>query len=466
MRVVFISGSGDSIAVAERLRREGVLDVGIYIHSPRHRANFDGIFPKINPGDLKRAVYRADKIIFDMTRTNGWAEYLEKKKKDPSAAPGKSAIADLKLIKTFGLNPKSPSLFGQLSAQLSKKIEIIGCSEWAEDVEMDRTLGVKIAKEIGLDIPEFHDFTSLHDGIDFLKDNSDRRWVLKPHDNQDNDLTYVEKYKGELLAKFQTQIVNRVGEKFDYMLQEAIEGHEISNERWWTGDRWIHLDRTIENKRTMNNNLGPAIGCQDSIVFACDEPINKKTLLFRQFEAYTPWVKKSGFIGPVDFNVIVTKDGKVYFLEFTHRFGYDALFCLMALMVGDLTSFFTKGFQATWFDGFTGSQRITIPPFPEEDNEALKKKALGVPISGKIDKMPWFWAGDVKMMNNHLVCAGADGILGVVTGRGETLGKCVEDVYENIHKLKVGAYMQYRTDLHVRAQKLLNAFKTWGVEVG
>jgi hypothetical protein len=168
----------------------------------------------------------------------------------------------------------------------------------------------------------------------------------------------------------------------------------------------------------------------------------------------------------VDFNCVITKDGKKYFLEFTHRFGYDAFFCLLALLESSYLDFFTNDFKAKWYDGFSGSQRITIPPFPEEDDEALKKKAYGVPIVGKLEDMPWFWGGDVMMMNGSLACAGADAILGVVTGKGKTLGSCVRDVYHNIKGLKVGSYLQYRTDLDVRATKLLNDFKKYGIEVG
>ena len=464
-KAVVISGSGDLLSPVERMRRVEGIDVEVYIHGIRWRHNFDGILPKINLKELKKKLYSATDVIFDMTRNNGWKEYLDKKKKDPSTPLTASAKSDLEFLKEFNLPVLGTSLFGALAQKLSKGVRVVGCNLWAEEVEMNRSLGSDIAAKIGLDIPEFHEFKSLSDGAAFLKEHPDDTWVLKPNDNQDNDLTYVEKYNGELVYKFEKQLKARMGEKFSYILQKVIEGHEISSEAWWTGSKWLHFNHTIENKRTMNNNLGPAIGCQDSIVWVKDEPVNKSSLLYKAFEAYTPWVKKSGYIGPVDFNCIVTKDGKIYFLEFTHRHGYDATFCFFDLLTSGIGNFYLNDFQGTFFDGFSGSQRITIPPFPEEDNEMLKKKALGVPIANKFP-MDWFWGGDIKMEDGQLICAGADGILGVVTGRGKTLNTCVEDVYRNIHKLKVGAYLQYRTDLDKRARKALNAFKEWGVEVG
>lgn len=462
---IFISGSGDLLSPIEKMRRLEGIPAEVYIHGPRYRHNYDGIIPKIPLSELKKKLYQADDIIFDMTRTNSWKKYLDKKKKDPKTTPSINAKTDLEFLKMFGLPVLDRSLFGALAQKLSKGARVVGCNLWAEDVEMDRSMGSELAKKIGLEIPEYHEFASLKDGTAFLREHQDDLWVLKPNENQDNDLTYVEKYEGELMYKFEKQLPARTGEKFSYILQKVVKGHEISSEAWWTGNEWCHYNHTIENKRTMNNNLGPAIGCQDSIVWVKDEPVNSNSLMVKAFAAYTPYVKRSGYIGPVDFNCIVTEDGKAYFLEFTHRHGYDATFCFFELLTSGIGNFYLNDFQGTFFDGFAGSQRITIPPFPEEDKEQLVKKALGVPIVNKLP-LDWFWGGDIKVEDGQLMCAGADGILGVVTGRGKTLMTCVDEVYKNIHKLKVGAYLQYRTDLDVRARKVLSAFKKWNVEVG
>src|SRR5208283_4900836 len=76
----------------------------------------------------------------------------------------------------------------------------------------------------------------------------------------------------------------------------------------------------FERKQLMDGNLGPSGGCTGNIVWACDGecPICKGGI--RKLEGF---LRVSNYKGMIDLNAIISED-KLYGLEFTPRFGYDA----------------------------------------------------------------------------------------------------------------------------------------------
>jgi len=441
--ILFISNSGDSLPIVYRLRREGV-DCNIYIHNPACKHNYDGILSKVPIGQLRSVLKNADTVIFDITHPN------EKNRQD------------MALLKLFKIRTGSPYVFGPVADKLKKTHKVIGASEWTEELEMNRIKGSEIAQKIGLSIPETHDFKNLKEGIKFLKGKNDR-WVFKPHNNQDLDLTYVEKFPGELALKMEEDYPERLKtDRIEYMVQKFIDGFEISTEGWWDGRQWTFFNHTVEDKRLMNYNLGPAIGSQNNTVW-----VKRKMngLLVKEIKNLGPYLSRAGYIGPVDINAVVSRDGRPYFLEFTPRFGYDALYCLLSLVKGKLRDFFTGGFKSSFYDGYASSERISIPPYPYSSKDLLMGFAKDVPIWGTVDSTPFFWMEDVYLNNGRLKCAGSDGILGVVAAKGNSLGGSVGRVYQAINKLRIGAYLQYRTDLGRRGEKFLKAMENLKMEV-
>ena len=412
------------------MKAEGA-DVGIYIHSPQYRKNYNGIMPKVSFSDLKKELKRAEVVIFDITRPN------EKTKQDVA------------LLKTFGLKVGSPSVFGPVAEKLSKDHKVIGASVITEELELDRKKGIDLAEKMGFAIPEMHDFKRPKDGAKFLQDRKDL-WVFKPKNNQDIDLTYVEKFPGELKTKILEEYKARTGD-IDFILQEKIDGTEVSSEVWIAGGP-IHFNQTIENKRIMDGDLGMAIGSQSNTVW------------LKKGDGITigPLTKMAGYMkskytGPCDANCII-KGGVPYFLEWSPRFGWDALYCLLTLVKGKITDFFVKDFKVDFHEGYAASERLSIPPYPYGSSDLRRMYAKDVSIIGKLKDYPRFWAQDVYD-DGGLKCAGADGILGVVAARGKNLGEAWGRVYNAINKIKVCSYPQYRKDGLERARKRIERLK-------
>ena len=424
--IFFFSNSGESLPIVERIKQEGY-PASIYVHCPDYEKNYRGMLKTVELKKVRAAVDKAELVVFDITRINEGMKH------------------DRALLHLFRIGNKT-SVFGPIADKLRVQgKKVVGCSTWSENIEFDRQLGATIAEKIGLKIPRGESFSSLSAGKTFLAANKNRLWVLKPHNNSDLDLTYVEKFKGELLEKMNADLAGRLTGRF--MLQEKIDGVEISTEAWWNGTAWVNFNHTIEAKRLMNDDLGPSIGSQSNTVW-----VEPRCFIADAFNRLTPYVKRAGYIGPVDINCVV-KDRKPYFLEFSPRFGYDALFNLLNLLDGDISTFFTNRFVSSFKPGFSSSQRVSVPPFPNSEPSLLMKYANDIPVNYGPD----FWALDVYE-NDGRRCAGADGILGVQTGYGETLDESVAALYKSIKGLKIGGYAQYRTD-GMNAKKRYDEFK-------
>jgi len=441
-RYLFISSSGDSLPIAYRLWKEGN-DVAVYIHNPRYRHNYDGMIPKATLKTLPRIVREKEAFVFDMVAP------VEHKR-------------DRALHKVFGV--KGDSLFGPIADTLRKQGKaIIGSSRFTDKMELDRQLGSTMVQKLGLHTPRSKAFNSLSAGAAFLR-KAKGLWAFKPFENQDLDLTYVEKYPGELVAKLENEYPQRLPDGTGFLLQEKIDGVEISTEAWWNGSEWGLFNHTIEDKTLMNDNLGPRIGSATNTVWLKQ----RRGLLNDVFEALTPIVQSAGYAGPVDINAIVGQGGKkTYFLEWTPRLGYDAIYCLLSLLedpIGQLIEYVAGGSKKPQLQTgqFGSSIRVSIPPYPYENPELLEL-AQGIQISGAAEDL---WLEDVKQERNlNMVCAGSDGVIGVAAASGRTIKESVNGAYAKAKAVQIGAYPQYRTDAGQRAEKARATLKRWGIEV-
>lgn len=437
MKIIVISNSGEFLPIVWRLKREGT-DVQIYVHQSKYKNNYKDILPKIRLSELKKKLLKTDIVIFDMTHVN------EKTKQD------------IALLKLFGLKKGSPSVFGPVADKLKKDHKIIGSSELTETIELDRIKGIELAERIGFAIPEYHSFKTLAEGIKFLKSRKDL-WCFKPLNNRDVDLTYVEKFAGELVTKMQDEYKTRCGEKIDYILQKKVKGIELSTEVWLNKGP-VHFNHTLESKHLLNSDLGPLIGSQSNTVWVKKD----KGLLSAELSGLSEHLRD--YQGPCDVNCIISEfDKKPYFLEWTPRFGYDAFFALTTLIRGSLTRFLTNDFKCDFYDDFAAAERLTIPPFPYNTPRLLRDFALDVSILEDLNNKAFF-AEDVYRKNGQLKCAGADGILGPVAAKANTIGGAWGNVYRILDKMKVCSYKQYRTD-GSKHEIRYNKLKNWGLTV-
>jgi len=300
--ILFFSDSRESLPVAWKLARENIW-VEYYIHDRGYRDNFDGMLPKISMSELPAALKRCDTVVFDLNLVNH---------KKPH---------DIALLTKFGCSANSPDVFGPISDKLRKTHKVIGGGQEMARIEFDRKAGMDLAKKLGFDIPNHKIFKSLKEGAKFLEANKNKLWYLKPFDNAGLDLTCCDTFPGELADMMLTTLPVRFKkDNIEFMLQEKVDGVEVSSELWSRGDgsQLINPNRTLELKKMMDGNLGVATGSQSNIVWRSPDASGvifdfMQKPLFRDMCKY--------YTGPTDANCIITEDGKINFLEWTC---YDA----------------------------------------------------------------------------------------------------------------------------------------------
>ena len=339
--------------------------------------------------------------------------------------------------------------FGSEADEFKKQgLKVFGGSRFADVLELDRRFGLLYMRRHGIKIPETVEFHGVGAALGFLKEK-DKEYVFKPSGDLPSKLTY-KPCDAEDLVRY----LEFVGEEYDvedFILQEVVEGVAISTEYWVGSKGFIGPpNHTIEVKKFMDKDLGPSTGCSGNTVWATDEddPIAK---LLRNCEKD---LVKEGYVGPIDLNVIVTPDG-IYGLEWTPRFGLDAMPTLLQLLpdvgrvISDCVSGSTDKMKIGSF--FASGLRVSIPPYPiEPETLTLVNKEspnYGVPIRGfdGYEENIYFYE-ICRDEAGRLYHSDGTGAICVISDVGDSIHGSFSLPYHVADGLKIPE-KQYRTDL-------------------
>jgi phosphoribosylamine--glycine ligase len=350
--------------------------------------------------------------------------------------------------------------FGKQADALKKAgYSVYGGSQIADDLELDRSFGIPVAVNAGIEVPKWEEFQDFKAAIKFVED-SDCAWVFKPEHNKDGIQTYVST-SPEMMIKMLGFYKKKWSGGVDFVLQEVVEGTEISSEVWCVNGEIIpnSYNNTLEEKKFFNDNLSQNTGCQSSLV-----KFNMCPSLFDQtFGKLKPWLKAQRYNGPLDINCIIDRSGTPYFLEWTSRFGYSAIyaFCeLLNMPLGEFLSTLSEGKIPDLFpsDEWGGALRVTMPPYPQEDCKETEGKPL---IGIELDDEHLFPL-DVKLEDGELVTAGYDSVVVEVTGSNSDIGELWDYIYDRAEELEIPD-KTYRTDVKESAQKRLDELSDLGL---
>lgn len=437
MRVItLISKDGDAWALAQRIRDEGHRAV-VYINNESKRRVGNGLVEKsneqrvlvnkdgsVNEEVLKGVLYpKPDCIVMDMVGDG----------------------------------------FGTLADRLrGEGIPVVGGCAWADKIELDRPFGAKVMKTVGINTPKTKAFTDYKEAIKYVEETN-RPYVYKPSGNQCTTTTYVAKGADDLIGML--EYYSDIKEEFE--LQEKVDGIEVSSELWFNGESVINVNHTMEEKSLLEGGRGPKAGCMGSVVWVGSET----SKLYKEgIGRLVPALRKISYRGPIDLNTIVAKD-RLYGLEFTARFGYDALFVLLEMFkgkIGDLLYGVASGvtkemeFRSEWGIGID----LCVPPYPFPSNEPeMYHDVLIQGISEENKRHLWLY--DVYKRGDRYLCAGCGGDVGAVTARGDKVGQYAptRDAYRRavrtISNLIIPDVM-YRRDIGERVSKEYDTLRQQG----
>jgi len=354
---------------------------------------------------------------------------------------------------------------GKAADIVRKERPVVGASLWGEVAELDRPYGIKVMKMAGINTPKTYPFKSLKEGLRFVEEQN-KPFVYKPSDNMNAATTYVARETSDLIA-----MMEFYGEVGEFELQEKVEGIEISTEVWYNGKEVVNVNHTMEEKGFMEGGIGPKTGSMGSVVWN-----GKKSskLYIEGIGKLEDTLRRVKYQGPIDLNTILTKD-KLYGLEFTCRFGYDAIFTFNELLkdrLSDLLYGIATGVikQVNMREGFAMGVCFAILPFPsplEEYRKAAQEICKDKVIQGiNKENIKHIWLGDVYKKGEQYLCAGVNGMLGVVSARWDTPGEnplreAKRRCYRTLSNLIIPDVM-FRNDIGERVARDKTQLESWG----
>jgi phosphoribosylamine--glycine ligase len=408
-----VSNVGEGAHLLHQIQLEGN-EVELYIKDKSYYNVWDGMLPKVDKIEPKEGTV----VIFDFSGMGDIADKLR--------ADGFATVAG---------------------------------SKFADKLEQDRMFGLNMMEKCGIKVPftmAFDDF-SVDEVKKFLEEHGgdDKRFVFKPSGKDlPCSLTYCSHDDADMI-KWVEYIDRYFAKRIDsFVLQEFKKGVCVSTEMWCDGKKFLRpANHTVEVKKVLNCELGQATGCAGNIVWAEHDDncriVREGILLAEKL------VVEAGHVGPMDLNAVVNDEG-VWGLEWTPRFGYDAMPTLIKMIKGGVGKFMSdvahgQGSRVDMIEKMAAAVRVTIPPYPLEvhDIEDAEKICpnIGIPIrgvpEGKEDKFYWF---EVMAEGDDLVHSIGTGVIADVVGFGDDCYEAFEEPYEILGEL-ILPNKQYRTDL-------------------
>lgn len=407
MAIKLISKEGDMLPMTLRMYEQGIETLA-YIEKQDCKMH-DNMQPKVG-STTELDIQPQDTVIFDMVGAGKTADYIKR-----------------------------------------KGYTVIGAGEINDRLELDREFGDSFMTKHGIRTPSSDAFTDFDEAERYIREHKSR-YVFKPSGNLETQLTFVSD-SAEQLLEMLPLLRKKVPDGTEFELQEYLDGVEMSTEAWFNGRRFIlPINSTMEEKKLLAGGLGPNTGCMGNVVWYWSDEVSQLLyeLLFKQLEEP---LADAGYLGPLDINAIWTAQGP-YGLEFTARFGYDAIQASSRLLDGGLADFLEnlQGLERVPLvrepGDYSCSVRVSIPPFPNEG------EVREYPIGGftKRDKENLYFSDTYIDDQGTLRCAGSDGYVATIADDAASHQRALDRVYRVAERLEIPE-KQYRIDIGERVSR-------------
>jgi len=430
MKVLFISKDLIAGNLALLLKKEGH-EVKLYIEDQERRENLNNIVAK----------------------TGGWRKELDWVGKD-------------------GLVVFDDVGHGNTQDQLRRDgYMVVGGSELAEKLELDREFGQKIFSEYGLKTVILKNFESIDDAIFYVQSNP-ATWVIKKNSGASKFMSYVGELEDgrDVIDLLKNYSGNKITDNLKISLQKRIYGVEIGVGRYFNGNNWVGpIEFNVEYTKFFPGDIGPITSEMGTLAWYSDNEDNK---LYREtIEKLEPYLRKINFRGDFELNCIVNETG-AYILEATPRFGSPMIHLQSEIHEspwGEFLYAIAKGesYNLKWKKGYGIVVAITVPPFPYfKESEEGHAYGINVHFSNIDDSdtehIHFEEVAKRTEDSEQLYISDKRGYILYVTGIDTEIPKAQKKVYEIIKKIHIPK-MIYRNDI---GQSFLNEsekkLKAWG----
>lgn len=348
---------------------------------------------------------------------------------------------------------------------------VVGSCDEAASWETDRAKGQKVFENAGIETNPYEIFTDFDKAASYVRKEK-KGFAIKPWGGAaDKALSFVAKTPEDVIFKLGRWKAE--GLKGEFILQELIEGIEMGVSGWFGPGGWLSaIEEDWEEKRLMNEGLGPNTGEQGTIV-----RFTQQSKLFDEMlEPITEQLHECGFVGNVNVNCIIDDKGHPWPLEFTTRLGWPAFNIMLPLIEGDPVKWLqhlTLGRDSLKMrDDICIGVVLTHGDYPH--NKRTLKQDSGFPIRGitneNVDSLffqqvqvglaPVNINGSVEEKETFVT---AGNYVLVATGTGRTVHEAQRRAYDTTWNISLGgAEVMFRTDIGQRLKKELPVLQSFG----
>jgi phosphoribosylamine--glycine ligase len=361
-----------------------------------------------------------------------------------------------------------------LELYFKRGFPIFGANREGAKLELDRSKGDKVLTDCGVWTVAHEIFSNYEKAIAYVTKESPKCYVSKPMGDGDRAMSFVPDAPDDLVYKLNKW--KEDGRKGEFMLQEKISGIEMAVGGWFGTDGWSKYKfENFEFKKFANDDLGQTCGESGTI----GRYVEKSELFDLVLDPCTDYLHSIDYVGYADINCIVQDDGTPGPMEWTTRLGWPCFHNQMELTKGDPARWMKqklKGEDALKvYDDISASVVLTTGDAPY--GKLPQKQNEGIPIRGVTPEMlphirwcemqngvaPAMVGGKPRDVSMPVT---AGDYVCVVTARGETVSKAVQNAYDVAWNLKWPANRHMRTDIGERLEEELPILQKHGFATG
>lgn len=422
MKVLYLTDDGLTTALAWHMLKEGH-DVKFFIKDPKARKCGAGFVPMVT--DWKSELTWCDYVICDYT---GW---------------GKTNDA----IRKMG-------------------IPVIGGTELSDALEVERGVGQRMFKALGMETIESQEFKTIPEAIKFVSKTPDKYVVKTSGKSQgDKSLTYVGQMEdGSDIPPVLTHMASKAKGIDSVELQRVVSGIEVGIGGFFNGEEFLDpVEINWEHKKVANGGfeggqagMGPNTGEMGTLMLHRDKGFK---LYQDTLELFVPVLKKTGYRGDFDINCILEFDPmvegnyRIRPLEMTNRFGWPTIpLQIETMKINDLGELF-HGISTGTMNDFKVTHPYSLcvvvacPPAPYASQDLANQYSEGMPVLFRNpEAMEGIYPSDVYYESGQWKCTGDMGFPVICAAGGDTIEEAKMKAYERVRNVIVPNKF-YRTDI-------------------
>ncbi len=340
---------------------------------------------------------------------------------------------------------------GLVDALMLKGVPVIGPIRSAGQIEWDKAWARDFMVKYSITAPRYKVFYTEKEGIRFVKENLNKRWIIKA--------SGLAEGKGVIPAKNKQEAINAIKQMSEfgssgetYLLEEWLMGEEFSAFALCDGSAFEVVGYAQDHKRVNDGDKGPntgGMGCVSNPLIV-DSKIEKQVKDI--FKKTIDGLRKEGrpYIGVLYLGGMVI-GGEVYVIEFNARWGDPEAEVIIPSIKNDfydLTDAIIMGKLSKTKIEIDKKIRVVVAAtskgYPTDYLSVKGKKIYGIEDAQKMG-VKVYGAG-IKKVNGEWVVNG--GRVLYLMAEGKDVIEAREKVYSAVRLISIeGNNLHYRTDI-------------------